>query len=79
MTIGNADDAKLFHRANQEENRTNTRIANLTAKIAQRTQRDSGSMITIAAVTMFFLPGTFVSVRRLIPSHFSFRKCCRPL
>lgn len=77
MTIGNADGAKLFHRANQEENRTNTRIANLTAKIAQRTQRDSASMITIAAVTMFFLPGTFISVRRLTPSQLPLRKCCR--
>jgi membrane protein implicated in regulation of membrane protease activity len=26
-----------------------------------RTQRDSASMITIAAITMIFLPGTFIS------------------
>jgi Mg2+ and Co2+ transporter CorA len=58
----------LFHLANQEESRANKaiaaqnkKIAELTAKLAQRTQRDSSSMITIAAVTMFFLPGTFVA------------------
>ncbi|KJA25348.1 hypothetical protein HYPSUDRAFT_424495 [Hypholoma sublateritium FD-334 SS-4] len=32
-----------------------------TASIAKSTQQDSSSMITMAAVTMFFLPGTFVS------------------
>ena len=44
---------QLFHLANQ-------RTADDTAKIAVQTQRDSASMITIAAVTMLFLPGTFV-------------------
>jgi hypothetical protein len=29
--------------------------------VAEQTQRDSASMITIAGLTMFFLPGTFVS------------------
>ncbi|KAF2828409.1 hypothetical protein CC86DRAFT_465246 [Ophiobolus disseminans] len=51
----------LFHLANQRESRTNTEIAASTAKVAEQTQRDSASMITIAAVTMIFLPGTFVS------------------
>ncbi|OAP61911.1 hypothetical protein AYL99_04114 [Fonsecaea erecta] len=58
----------LFHLANQAESRDNKEIAaqnkeiaELTARIAQQTQRDSASMITIAAVTMFFLPGTFVA------------------
>jgi hypothetical protein len=51
---------QLFHLANQRESRTNTQIATLTAKVAEQTQRDSSSMITIAAVTMLFLPGTFV-------------------
>jgi hypothetical protein len=31
------------------------------SKVAEQTQRGSASMITIAAMTMFFLPGTFVS------------------
>ncbi|KAF2469542.1 uncharacterized protein BDR25DRAFT_288446 [Lindgomyces ingoldianus] len=51
----------LFHLANQQESRTSLQIAASTAKVAEQTQRDSSSMITIAAVTMFFLPGTFIS------------------
>ncbi|RYP22955.1 hypothetical protein DL765_001413 [Monosporascus sp. GIB2] len=51
----------FFHIASQREFRTNTQIATSTAKVAEQTQRDSASMITIAAVTMIFLPGTFVS------------------
>jgi len=51
----------LFHLANQEEARTNTQIAASTAKVAEQTQRDSASMITIASVTMLCLPGTFIS------------------
>ncbi|TFK41430.1 hypothetical protein BDQ12DRAFT_677968 [Crucibulum laeve] len=51
----------FFNLATQNDSRTNLDIANLTAKIAVETQRDSSSMITMAAVTMFFLPGTFVS------------------
>jgi hypothetical protein len=51
---------KLFHLAAQGESRTSTQIAASTAKVAEQTQRDSASMITIAAVTMFFLPGTFI-------------------
>jgi hypothetical protein len=47
----------------QFENQTNTRIAYLTAKVAQQTLRDSSSMITIAVLTVFFLPGTLISVR----------------
>ncbi|KAH6616704.1 hypothetical protein C7974DRAFT_416821 [Boeremia exigua] len=43
----------LFHLANQQ-------TAADTARIAEQTQRDSASMITIAAVTMLFLPGTFI-------------------
>ncbi|KAF6761809.1 hypothetical protein DFP72DRAFT_631248 [Ephemerocybe angulata] len=45
--------------------RTNVRINlffNLaTTKIATETRRDSSSMITIAALTLLFLPGTFIS------------------
>ncbi|TFK41431.1 hypothetical protein BDQ12DRAFT_720286 [Crucibulum laeve] len=71
----------FFNLATQNDSRTNLDIANLTAKIAVETQRDSSSMITsvssslltselwytnwvldrMAAVTMLFLPGTFVS------------------
>lgn len=52
----------FFSIASQMDNRNNLDIANLTSKIAIETKRDSSSMITIAAVTMIFLPGTFISV-----------------
>ena len=51
----------LFSISAQVDNKTNLDIADLTAKIALDTKRDSSSMITIAAVTMVFLPGTFIS------------------
>jgi Mg2+ and Co2+ transporter CorA len=37
-------------------------LGQYTAILAQQTSNDSASMITIATVTMFFLPATFVSV-----------------
>ena len=54
----------FFSIASQVDNRTNLQIAELTSKISIEAKRDSSSMITIAAVTMVFLPGTFISVRR---------------
>ncbi|KAJ4382290.1 hypothetical protein N0V86_002624 [Didymella sp. IMI 355093] len=58
---------ELFHLANQRmavlnQNmaEANQRTALDTATIAEETKRDSASMITLAAVTMVFLPGTFV-------------------
>ncbi|KAJ3493736.1 hypothetical protein NLJ89_g10950 [Agrocybe chaxingu] len=50
-----------FNLATQADSRTNLGIARLTGRISASAQRDSSSMITIAAVTMFFLPGSFVS------------------
>lgn len=61
---------KMLHSSNLAESRANQALAQqsrdlaqYTAIIAQQTSSDSASMITIAAVTMFFLPATFVSVR----------------
>ncbi|KAI8936960.1 hypothetical protein NX059_006188 [Plenodomus lindquistii] len=51
----------LFQLTNQREARTNTQIAASSADIAREARRDSASMITMAAVTMVFLPGTFIS------------------
>ncbi|PPQ90502.1 hypothetical protein CVT25_014185 [Psilocybe cyanescens] len=51
----------FFNISTQTDSRINLDIARLTSKIAVSTQRDSSSMITMAAVTMFFLPGTFIS------------------
>ncbi|KAF2023595.1 hypothetical protein EK21DRAFT_80526 [Setomelanomma holmii] len=50
----------VFHLANQEETNISRKIAVSTARVARETQRDSASMITIAAVTLVFLPGTFI-------------------
>ena len=50
-----------FNLASQGDNRTNIEIANTSKEIAKATLRDSSSMITIATMTMLFLPGTFVS------------------
>ncbi|PVI07356.1 hypothetical protein DM02DRAFT_666696 [Periconia macrospinosa] len=51
----------LFHLSNQRDALTSKEIAISTAEVAELTQRDSSSMITMAAVTMLFLPGTFIS------------------
>ncbi|CAA7262143.1 unnamed protein product [Cyclocybe aegerita] len=53
--------ALFYNLSNQLDSRTNLDIARLTSKISISTQRDSSSMITIAILTMFFLPGTFIS------------------
>lgn len=50
----------VFSQANRDNARTNTTIQGLTAEIAEEAQRDSSSMITIATMTMIFLPATFV-------------------
>ena len=51
-----------FNVASQHDNTTNTKIANASAEIARESRKDSSSMITLAALTMLFPPGTFVSV-----------------
>jgi hypothetical protein len=48
-------DAKVFHVSNQEQSMA-------TAAIAQDAAKESSSMGTVAAVTLFFLPATFVCV-----------------
>jgi len=44
----------LFNLVNQSDSRTNLEIANLTAKIAIDTQRDSSSMITWVFYILFY-------------------------
>jgi len=55
---------QTFQLANQIEMRISRKTAYMTHKLSESMQRDSASMITIAAVTMLFLPGTFVAVRK---------------
>ncbi|KAF6741807.1 hypothetical protein DFP72DRAFT_1054673 [Ephemerocybe angulata] len=45
----------------QRDSGTNSEIAVATADIAEETRKDSSSMITIAALTLVFLPGTFIA------------------
>ncbi|KAL8653138.1 MAG: hypothetical protein Q9226_003963 [Calogaya cf. arnoldii] len=45
----------------QNDSRTNMFIADASRRIAFETRRDSDAMKTIAALTMVFLPGTFVA------------------
>ena len=56
----------FFNIANQNDNRINIDIASTSKRIAEEAKKDSSSMITIAAMTMLFLPGTFVSVSNLL-------------
>jgi pilus assembly protein TadC len=67
----------MMHRINIDESRANLRLGQqskelaeqskelgeLTAILARQTSADSASMITVAVMTMFFLPATFISVR----------------
>ena len=46
----------------QGDNSTSLEIAKSTKSLAEESRRDSSSMITIADLTMVFLPGTFISV-----------------
>ena len=52
----------FFNLAIQNDNRVNLEVASMTKDIAEKTRNDSSSMITIAALTMLFPSGTFVSV-----------------
>lgn len=47
----------------QADTRTSLALADQSRQIAIDTKKDSIAMKTIAAMTMFFLPGTFVAVR----------------
>lgn len=55
MSISIAKDSKILAEQSQ-------RIAHESKILAEESKRDSTSMKSIAAVTMFFLPGTFVAV-----------------
>lgn len=48
----------------QRDTGMNIKLAKNSNKIAMEARRDSTSMMAIAVVTMFFLPGTFTSVSR---------------
>ncbi|KAH9208892.1 hypothetical protein DL95DRAFT_414357 [Leptodontidium sp. 2 PMI_412] len=53
--------AQNVNQASLDNATTNMEIQRLTARIADEAAKDNYSMITIATMTMLFLPGTFVS------------------
>lgn len=57
----------LFSLITQRDQNQNLRIANDTHTLARESKRDSTAMKAIAIVTMFFLPGTFLSSLFAIP------------
>jgi hypothetical protein len=63
----------VLNMISQRDAGMNIKLAKNSNKIALEAKRDSTSMMAIAVVTMFFLPGTFMSVSRcpdLIPSEY---------
>lgn len=54
---------QVYNLVAQRDTRATHDLARDSAKIAEATLRDSSSMKTIAAMTLIFLPATFVCVR----------------
>lgn len=52
---------QLFHLITQQETRLSISVAQDSRTLASATRHDSTAMKTLAAVTVFFLPGTFVA------------------
>ena len=51
----------MFNLVNQHDSQVNATIATESAAIAREARSDSSSMKTIAALTMVFLPGTYIA------------------
>jgi hypothetical protein len=49
-------------RTQAELAKSQAKLSESTAQLAEYSYRDGSAMITIAVVTLFFLPGTFISV-----------------
>ena len=64
MNLQESLENKALAQQNRDIAEQSKKISRYTADLATKTTRDTSSMITIAAVTMFFLPATFVSVSR---------------
>ena len=54
--------AVVYQFMSQKDSKTNIELAASSASIAKETKRDGTAMKTIAILTMFFLPGTFLAV-----------------
>ena len=60
--------SKLFNLTAQRDQNLSIQIAKDSRSLATSSARDSTSMKTIAAVTMIFLPGTFIATLLALPS-----------
>ncbi|EGX95635.1 hypothetical protein CCM_00289 [Cordyceps militaris CM01] len=61
--------AQIFNMMTQEDALNGIELAQSTHLIAHASYRDSSSMKTLAIVTMFFLPGSFVSAMFSMPMY----------
>ncbi|MCJ1324670.1 hypothetical protein MMC10_001332 [Thelotrema lepadinum] len=59
--------AVVFNFMAQKDNLVNISLANDSRRIAAASKRDSTAMKTIAVVTMFFLPGTYIAALFAVP------------
>lgn len=55
------NERQVFNLVNQHDSQVNATIATESASIAREARSDSSSMKTIAALTMVFLPGTYIA------------------
>ncbi|KAL9032788.1 MAG: hypothetical protein Q9214_007811 [Letrouitia sp. 1 TL-2023] len=60
----------MYNLMQQQDSGVNRSIALDSKKVAEASRSDSSSMKTIAALTMFFLPGTAIAVIRLLFHNF---------
>ena len=59
--------SEIYNLLAREDSALNARIAEYSSDIALATKRDSDSMKTMAALTMAFLPGTWVAALFAMP------------
>ena len=59
--------SKIYNLLAREDSALSTRVAEYSSTIALATKRDSDSMKTMAALTMFFLPGTWAAALFAMP------------
>ena len=67
MSLAKPLPTQLFHLINQQETRVAIAVAEDSRTLASASKEDSTAMKTIAAVTIVFLPGTFIAALFAMP------------
>ena len=67
MSLANPLPKQLFHLISQQETRVGIAVAEDSRTLASASKEDSTAMKTIAAVTIVFLPGTFIAALFAMP------------